>query len=390
MKIFVLLSRFPYPLEKGDKLRAFHHIKELSKNHEVILCALTDEEVKQSSIDILAKYCKEIEIIKLPKWKIYWNLFNQLLFTNKSLQVAYFYNEKAQSKIDDLLEKYQPDHIYCQLIRVAEYVRKSKINKTLDYMDALARGMERRVENAPLYLKWFLKNETTRLLRYEHFIFEDFNNHIIISEQDRKLIVNINNDNIKVVPNGVDYETYKHSEIKKEYDLIFTGNMAYPPNVDSVVYLINNVMPLVWEKHPEIRVVIAGAQPSAKVLKLKSDKVIVTGWVEDISEYYSKSKIFIAPMQIGTGLQNKLLEAMAMKIPCITSELANNALGATHNKNVLIGDDPEDYKKHIINLINNVELQKEIGNQGYNFVKENYTWEETGSILEKLIISTDK
>ena len=390
MKIFVLLSRFPYPLEKGDKLRAFHHIKELSKNHEVVLCALSDKKVKQASIDILSKYCESIEIIKLPKWKIYWNLLNQLLFTNKSLQVAYFYNEKAQAKIDTLLNKHQPDHIYCQLIRVAEYVRKSKINKTLDYMDALARGMERRVEDAPLYLKWFLKNEATRLLRYEHFIFENFNNHIIISEQDRKLIVNINNDKIKVVPNGVDYETYKHTEVKKEYDLIFTGNMGYPPNVDSVVYLINNVMPLVWDKYPEISVVIAGAQPSAKVLKLKSDRVFVTGWVEDISQYYSKSKIFIAPMQIGTGLQNKLLEAMAMKIPCITSDLANNALGATHNKNILIGSDPEGYKKHIIKLINNVEFQKEIGQQGYNFVKENYTWEETGSVLENLIISTAK
>ena len=362
----------------------------IEKNHQIILCALSDKKVKQTSIDILSKYCESIEIIKLPKWKIYWNLLNQLLFTNKSLQVAYFYNEKAQHKIDTLLKKHEPDHIYCQLIRVAEYVRKSKINKTLDYMDALARGMERRVEDAPLYLKWFLKNEATRLLRYEHFILEDFNNHIIISEQDRKLIVNINNDKIKVVPNGVDYETYKHTEVKKEYDLIFTGNMGYPPNVDSVVYLINNVMPLVWDKHPEISVVIAGAKPSAKVLKLKSDKVVVTGWVEDISQYYSKSKIFIAPMQIGTGLQNKLLEAMAMKIPCITSDLANNALGATHNKNILIGSDLEGYKKHIIKLINNVELQKEIGQQGYNFVKENYTWEETGSILENLIISTAK
>lgn len=390
MKIFVLLSRFPYPLEKGDKLRAFHHIKELSKNHEVVLCALTDKEVRQSSIDMLSKYCASIEIIKLPKWKIYWNILKQLLFTNKSIQVAYFYNDKAQSKIDSLLEKYQPDHIYCQLIRVAEYVRNSKINKTLDYMDALARGMERRVEDAPLYLKWFLKNEATRLLRYEHFIFKEFNNHIIISEQDRKLIVNINNDSIKVVPNGVDYETYKHSQTDKEYDLIFTGNMAYPPNVDSVVYLVNNIMPLVWKEQPNIKIVIAGAQPAAKVLKLKSDKVIVTGWVEDISEYYSKSKVFIAPMQIGTGLQNKLLEAMAMKIPCITSELANNALGAKHNKNILIGANPNDYKEHIIKLINSVELRNEIGEEGYNFVKENYTWEESGSILEKLIISTDK
>jgi len=390
MKIFVILSRFPYPLEKGDKLRAFHHIKELSKKHEIILCALTDKEVKQASIDILSKYCTNIEVIKLPKWKIYLNVFNQLLFTNKSIQVAYFYNEKAQHKIDSLLEKYQPDHIYCQLIRVAEYVRNSKINKTLDYMDALARGMERRVEDAPFYLKWALKNETTRLLRYEHFIYKDFNNHIIISEQDRKLIVNINNDKIKVVPNGVDYETYKHKDRAVEYDLIFTGNMAYPPNIDSVVYLVNNIMPLVWKEQPNIKLVIAGAQPSAKVLKLKSDQVTVTGWVDDISEYYSKSKIFIAPMQIGTGLQNKLLEAMAMKIPCITSELANNALGAIHNKNILIGDTPNAYKEHVIKLINNIELRKEVGQKGYDFVKENYTWEESASILEKLISSTDK
>ena len=388
MKIFVLLSRFPYPLEKGDKLRAFHQIKELSREHEIILCAVSDEKVEKESIKMLSKYCSTILVIKLPKWRVYWNLFIHLLFTNKSLQVAYFYNSSAQKKIDASIVKYQPDHIYCQLIRVTEYVRKSKVKKTLDYMDALARGMERRVEDAPFYMKWFLKTETIRLKRYEHFIFEDFDNHVIISEQDRKLIVNVKNDNVIVVPNGVDYETYKHTEIEKEFDLIFTGNMAYPPNVDSVVYLVNKIMPLVWEQRPKIRLVIVGAQPSAKVLKLKSDKVVVTGWVEDISEYYSRSKIFIAPMQIGTGLQNKLLEAMAMKLPCITSELANNALGATHNEDILIGNNEIEYTKHVIKLIESVGLQKEIAQKGYEFVKENYTWEGSTSILQKLITST--
>ena len=388
MKIFVLLSRFPYPLEKGDKLRAFHQIKELSKNHEIILCALSADKVDKASIDMLSKYCSNIEIIRLPKLKIYLNLLIQLLFTNKSLQVAYFYNKTAQKKIDAYLVKYKPDHIYCQLIRVAEYVRNSKIKKTLDYMDALARGMERRVENAPFYLKLFLKTETTRLKRYEHFIFEDFDNKIIISEQDKKLIVNINNDSIKVVPNGVDYDTYKNKDVQKEYDLIFTGNMSYPPNVDSVVYLVNNVMPIVWKERPEIKLVIVGAQPTSKVLKLKSERVFVTGWVEDISEYYSKSKIFIAPMQIGTGLQNKLLEAMAMQLPCITSQLANNALGATHNENILIGNNEIDYKQHIISLTENSNLRDEIASKGNDFVKKNYTWEGSTSILENLIIST--
>ena len=102
--------------------------------------------------------------VNFKYFKIYWNILNKLLFSNKSLQVAYFYNDNAQIKIDSLIEKHQADHIYCQLIRVAEYVRKSKINKTLDYMDALARGMERRVENSPLYLKWFLKSMGLQLL----------------------------------------------------------------------------------------------------------------------------------------------------------------------------------------------------------------------------------
>jgi glycosyltransferase involved in cell wall biosynthesis len=266
MKIFVLLSRFPYPLEKGDKLRAYHQIKELSKNHEIVLCTLSDEKVSQDSINKLEEFCVEIKVIRLYKFTVYFNLIRSLLFSNQSLQVAYFYNRRAQKQIDSLIEKHQPDHIYCQLIRVTEYVRKKAIPKTLDYMDALARGMERRVEESPFYLRWFLKTETTRLKRYEHFIFEDFDYTTIISEQDKNLIVNIKNDTTIVVPNGVDYQTYQHQVVKKEYDLIFTGNMAYPPNVDSVVYLANEIMPIVWEMKPKIRLVIVGAKPLLKWL----------------------------------------------------------------------------------------------------------------------------
>lgn len=385
MKIFVLLSRFPYPLEKGDKLRAFHQIKELSKNNEIILCALSDEKVSKESIAILSEFCSEIKVIRLRKLSVYFNLIFKLFFSDQSLQVAYFYNKKAQKIIDALIQKHQPNHIYCQLIRVTEYVRKSKIPKTLDYMDALARGMERRVEEAPFYLRWFLKTETKRLKRYEHFIFDDFDNTTIISEQDKNLIVNIKNITTVVVPNGVDYQTYQHKDIQKEYELIFTGNMAYPPNVDSAVYLANEVMPLVWKQKPNTKLVIVGAKPAPKVQKLKSNKVLVTGWVDDISEYYAKSKIFVAPMQIGTGLQNKLLEAMAMQMPCITSNLANNALNAEPNKSVLIGENPNDYANHIVQLLDNKDLYQKIASNGFQFVKENYTWQGSTSILEKLI-----
>lgn len=387
MKVFVLLSRFPYPLEKGDKLRVFHQIKELSKYHEIILCALSDEPVSKENYRVLSQYCSRIEVIRIYKIKIIFNLLFKLFFTKQSLQVGYFYNKAAQKKIDKLINQEKPNHIYCQLIRVAEYVKNASIPKTMDYMDALARGMERRIENAPFYLKPFLKIETTRLKRYEHDIFDCFNYLTIISNQDKELIVHLKNDEIVVVPNGVDYTTYQYRDVEKKYDLIFTGNMSYPPNVDCAIFLVKEIMPLVWKLNPSINLAIAGANPDFRVTSLKSDKIEVTGWVDDISDYYASSKVFIAPMQIGTGLQNKLLEAMAMKLPCVTSKLANNALGAENNENILIGEKPNEFAQHIIQLLENKKLYQAISEKGYDFVTQHYTWEGSTAILNNLIES---
>jgi glycosyltransferase involved in cell wall biosynthesis len=121
------------------------------------------------------------------------------------------------------------------------------------------------------------------------------------------------------------------------------------------------------------------------VLDLASDKIIVSGWVEDIRINFAKSRILVAPMQISIGLQNKLLEAMAMQIPCVTSTLANNALGAKPNEQILVADTPEQYARHIIDLLQNETKAKQIGMNGYQFVINKFNWQSTTSILERLI-----
>lgn len=385
MKVLVLLSRFPYPLEKGDKLRVFHQIKELSKQHEIVLIALSDQSVSNENIVILKKYCSRVEVIRLYKTKIFLRLIYKLLFTKESLQVSYFYSKSAQKKINSIIETEKPNHIYCQLVRVSEYVKNYPIKKTLDYMDALARGMERRVETAPFYIKPFLKIETTRLKRYEHDIFNYFDNKTIITKQDKELIVHIKNDNIVVVPNGVSYDTFKIKEVENKFDLVFTGNMSYPPNVEAAIYLVKEIMPIVWRTKPDTKLAIVGANPDVRISLLKSKQIEVTGWVNDISDYYSASKVFVAPMFIGTGLQNKLLEAMAMKLPCITSELVNNALGAKNDYEILIGKSTQDFSEKILTLLKDNELYNRISENGYNFVKQNYTWEGNTEILNQLI-----
>lgn len=384
MKIFVLLPRVPYPLEKGDKLRAFNQVKYLSAHHEIHLCALTDIPVHPDAEKELKPYCKSLHILTLPPLLRGLNVF-KTFFNGKPFQVGYFYNNKNQKQIDRLIAEIKPDRIYCQLVRVAEYVKSCPIKKTLDYQDVFSKGAERRIAAAPFYMKPLLRSEYKRLVKYEADVFGLFDNKTIISFPDREFIQHPEKNKIVVIPNGVDMDYYKRLEREKKYDLVFTGNMGYPPNVNSVQFLVNDILPLVRKSIPGIKLLIAGASPSPKVLALKSENITVTGWVEDMRECYAVSKIFIAPMLIGTGLQNKLLEAMAMKLPCITSKLANSALCAENGKEILIGISPEEYASHIISLLNDEQKRMSLGESGYIYVSEKYRWDAVNETLNKLI-----
>ena len=385
MKILVILSRVPYPLEKGDKLRAFNQLKQLSKKHEVILFALNDTTLHPEAIKILTEYCADIRIVQMSKMRVYMNLV-QTLFTSLPLQVGYFYFGRAQRELDTFVEKHKPDHIYCQLIRTSEFVKKhTGIRKTLDYMDVFSKGVERRLAKAPFYMRAALKMEHRRLVKYEREIFHHFNNTTIISEQDKQHMPLEEREQIEIIPNGVDTDFFRPMERKKEYELLFNGNMNYPPNVESVEYLVHKVLPLVMKKYPDIKVLISGATPSPKVIALRSRNVFVTGWVEDVRESFAQSKILVAPMQISIGLQNKLLEAMAMKIPCITSAMSSNAIKAEHGKHLLVAQHPDEYAEHIFTLLENEAKVNEITANGYAFVRNNYNWESTTAQLEKLM-----
>lgn len=388
MKLFILLSRVPYPLDKGDKLRAFNQIKQLAQHHKIVLLALNDSLLDNEGITELKKYCVAISVIRFNKLTIFFNLV-RALFTGLPFQVGYFYFGKAQKKVNELIKKHQPDHIYCQLIRTAEYVKHhTHIPKTLDYMDVFSKGMERRIESAPFYMKPLLRMEYKRLIKYENKVFDYFDNKTIISEQDKNLIPHPKKQQIQVVPNGVDTTYFKPMVRNKECDILFNGNMNYPPNIESVEFLVNKIMPIVWQTLPDTRVLISGANPHARVLALKSSKVEVSGWVDDIRENFAKSKLLVAPMQISIGLQNKLLEAMAMQLPCITSSLANNALGAVPDEQIIVSNTPEEYATAIVNVLQNPEKARKIAVNGYKYAVTHFNWTNTTALLDKLLYST--
>lgn len=383
--ILFIVSRFPYPLEKGDKLRAFYQLKELSRQFNVTLICTTDIPVSDEHKQIVSQFCTRIHIFQLTKWGLLLQLFKTMLGA-KPLQVHYFYRKSIHREVREIIAQSKPAHIYCQLIRVSEYVKNEHlIPKTLDYMDALSKGMERRIQTESWYKKWFYRLESKRLKAYERRIFDYFEHKTIISEQDRKLIQHPENYRIVIVPNGIDNSFFETLPIQKDYDLVFTGNFSYAPNIEAAVCLAEEILPRLHQKGIPCKLLLSGASPAKRVLELQSGFVTVTGWVDDIRISYQRSRIFVAPLFIGTGLQNKLLEAMASGLPCITTPLSNNALGGVDGENILLAEDIDTFVEKITQGLVIEGKFSLIATQGKHYIERLYSWEKQTLKLLQLL-----
>ena len=387
MKLLVVLSRFPYPLEKGDKLRAYHQIRCLAEHHELYLAAMHDKPVSDDALNQLKPFCKEIFLLENNNLKRCWNM-GRAFFKGLPIQCGLFYNKTNARRLQQIVDKVHPDHIYCQLFRMAEYVKNLPVPKTLDYQDVFSKGMARRAENSKGPVKWFFNMEHRRVARYEAEIFDNFDHKTIITAVDRDLIPHPRRNEIVVVPNGVEFDKFSYQGEEKEYDLIFSGNMGYAPNVDAAEYLVREILPPLLVKFPHLRLVLCGATPSPRVQALRSAHVVVTGWVDSMTEWYAKSKIFIAPMRMGTGLQNKLLEAMSMHLPCITSPLAARPLvEAEQHQSVISCSETKDYVAAVTRMLTEENAYNQLADSGYNYVHQFYDWENAVRILDNLMKS---
>ncbi|MCF8329190.1 MAG: glycosyltransferase [Crocinitomicaceae bacterium] len=367
-----MATRFPFPIEKGDKLRTYYLLKSLHKTHDLYLISLSEETISEDQLNEIKAFTKEIHLFTLSKIGKYFRLILGL-FNSKPLQVNYFTSFKKKREIENLLELIKPDHIICQLIRSAEYVKNyHDCPKTIDYMDALSKGMERRINKVNWTSKFIFQLEAKRLKDYERRIFNYFEFQTIISKQDRDYISHPDQKKMLVMPNGIDDHYFESLKVEIKYDLVFVGNLNYPPNIDAINYLVKEILPSL----PRLKLLISGANPSKSLLlQLASiPNITITGWVDDIRESYLQGKILIAPMQIGTGMQNKILEAMALGVPSITTTLANNAIMATHQESIWVADTRESIIHGIETLLSNEAMYEKIKGNAKEFVRERYNW----------------
>lgn len=383
MYILFITPRFPFPPIKGDKLRPYYFLKYLSKKHNIDLLSFIEQKEDMEHKDEILKYCNSIETVLLSRYRSYLNMvFN--IFSDLPFQVAYYYSNEMNDKIINKISKNKYDLIFVVLQRMMLYCKHfTNIPVLLDHIDALSLNMQRRYNHEKSILKKFLfKLEFGRIKEYENNNRNKYTFSIVTSEVDKKAL---GEENCYVIPNGVDVNYFKEIEAKKDIDLIFTGNLGYFPNVKAVLYFVNDILPSIKKTFSDIKFYVVGANPLITVKKLNDNKnIFVTGFVKDIREYLLRSKLFVAPLRSGSGIQNKILEAMACGIPVITTEFGNGGINAKHGKDLIISNNPSEFANEVIELLKNENKRLYLKQNARILVEKNFSWEAQIEKLEGL------
>lgn len=387
MKILFIANRFPYPPFRGDKLKIYNLAKRISKNHELHLITFTEQKSDLQYLPELETIFSKIEIIHLPKLQSYFNVALGLL-GNKPLQVNYFKSNEFNNRLASLLKSNEYDAIHVQHLRMAQYaIPYPEKYRILDLPDAFSLYWQRRKSIPRSFFTRLLDNiESKRVMKYEKYILNEFNLNLVCSQEDLQFLKNKHKiENIRLLSNGVDTDKFRpmDHDYSKHDTLLFTGNMDYDPNVDAVIYFTEKVFPLIKQANPDIKFVIAGQRPIDKVKSLDNQKdVFVTGFIPELSEMYNTASVVVAPLRFGAGTQNKVLEAMAMGIPVVCSNIGFEGLGIEDGEGAFMRTDAESFAAQVIALLNSEGLRRATGEKGIEVIRSNFSWDKISLILE--------
>lgn len=413
MRILFLSLRSPYPPQRGDRIRSYNFIKQLSKRHDVTLVFFAESDSDIEGVEHLKAYCERVEWVQFNRYFAFINTAVHCL-SRLPLQVHYWFSPQMQRKINKLIAEEHYELIHAQLFRMGQYVTDVKgTTKVLDLCDSLALNLSRRAELDCTPKRFLVKLEEKRVRRYEVQIMKAFHSGTVVANFDRDYLLNQDDSlNLSVVPMGVDLKYFRPQQYDRtevvEIDnmdenvnntedgdrvknLLFTGTMNYFPNTDAVVYFCNDILPLIHKRLPDVTFYIVGNHPSDQVRRLADNKgVVVTGYVPDIRPYFDRASVFVAPLRAGSGIQTKNLEAMAMETPIVTTSIGAMGMEVEIDKELLIADTPEKFAEHVINLLENPHIRNNLATAGRKRVEDSYDWDVLVDRLEQVYAESIK
>ena len=390
MNILYVCHRFPYPPKRGGKIRPFNMVRHLSSNgHQVTVCSLARSEAEAEEGRGIAPHCAGFEMGMVSNPVQVMRMVARLPSLTPS-SMGFFYCPDLQQKVNQLLSSRKWDLIFVHCSSVAQYVAHVRdVPKILDYGDMDSQKWLEYANYKPWPLSWGYRLEGLKMLAAEKRLARSFDMGTATTRAEWETLESYGTGLVSDwFPNGVDAQFFCPDEtVSYDRDTIsFIGRMDYYPNQEFMFRFCRDVWPRLKAVRPSLKLLIVGADPSPAVWKLAElDGVTVTGSVPDVRPHVRASALMVAPLNIARGTQNKILEAMAMGVPVVTSRVAAGGVDAESEKHFLVAETPDDYARQILRVCSDDDERRRLADAGRARMLSNHAWPRSMDRLDKII-----
>lgn len=388
MNILFVCHRFPYPPNRGGKIRPFNMIRHLAQKHRVIVATLAHSQQEVAQGAELRNHCHEVLVEVIPSAKRWMRAMCALPTLNAS-SAHYFWSAKLDRRIQQLQSRMPVDAVIVHCAFVAPYVRRLQAPfRMLDFGDLDSRKWSDYAKYQPFPWSAGYALEAFKLQRIERKLASEFDQCTVTAQGEFQSYQEMGVATpCQVIPNGVDAEYFHVSGNRPEHSnvIVFLGRMDYFPNIAGILHFVKDVFPLVRKRNPGAHLRIVGSNPVPAIQKLSLEPGIsVTGHVPDVRPHVHDAGVAIAPLSIARGTQNKVLECMAMGIPVVASPQVAKGVQAAPDHHLLVGHAPHQFADHVVQLLNNPELRGRIAGAGRKQVLSTHSWAASMKLLDSI------
>ena len=387
--ILFLAHRMPFPPDRGDKIRSFNLLKYLSARKRVHVVAFADESADLKRKGGLGPYSATRAVIWRSKPR--WVAAVQALILRRPVSVTAFANRPLSEAVETILNRYSIDTIFVFSGQMAQYIpARPRQRVIMDFVDVDSAKFDSYARGSRGVARYMMRREGTLLANYERGVAARADASLFVSDAEATLFRERSGAaNVHAIENGIDTDFFDPAASFKRIEttgslIVFTGQMDYRPNIEAVVWFAETILPHIRLRHPHTRFAIVGRQPGDAVKALAKDPgVIVTGEVADVRGWIAAAAVVVAPLRLARGIQNKVLEAMAMARPVVASRAA--AQGIDHAGTIRVGDSVGEMAEAVVALLDDPVAAGQLGARARERVQQRYSWASCLAPLDALL-----